>query len=88
MRVWIPDGCCCCCCVTEHDCLWRKKSQNYNNRPLRLRLLEALSRRLADRSASFSGTGPDAGVASVQSQHPVAVWVESHVALLVFQLKT
>ncbi|XP_034402768.1 uncharacterized protein LOC117740455 [Cyclopterus lumpus] len=39
---------------SEHDCLWKKKSQNYNNRQLRLRLLESLRSQLSDHSASFS----------------------------------
>ncbi|XP_068429468.1 uncharacterized protein [Clinocottus analis] len=39
---------------SEHDCLWRKKSENFNNRQLRLRLLEALRSQLSDPSASFS----------------------------------
>ncbi|XP_061658176.1 uncharacterized protein LOC133491234 isoform X2 [Syngnathoides biaculeatus] len=38
----------------EHSCLWNKKSKNHNNRPLRLKLLKILRRRLSDHSASFS----------------------------------
>ncbi|XP_031133304.1 uncharacterized protein LOC116034731 [Sander lucioperca] len=39
---------------SEHNCLWNKKSENHNNRQLRLRLLEALRRQLSDPSVSFS----------------------------------
>ncbi|KAI3362555.1 hypothetical protein L3Q82_012262 [Scortum barcoo] len=39
---------------SEHNCLWNKKSENHNNRQLRLRLLEALSNQLSDHSVSFS----------------------------------
>ncbi|XP_054468167.1 uncharacterized protein LOC129102177 [Anoplopoma fimbria] len=39
---------------SEHDCLWKKKSENHNNRQLRLRLLEALRSQLTDHSVSFS----------------------------------
>ncbi|XP_077441427.1 uncharacterized protein LOC144063594 isoform X2 [Vanacampus margaritifer] len=38
----------------EHSCLWNKKSKNHNNRPLRLKLLKILRRRLSDHSSSFS----------------------------------
>ncbi|XP_035523587.1 uncharacterized protein LOC118332420 [Morone saxatilis] len=38
----------------EHNCLWNKKSENHNNRQLRLRLLEALRCQLSDHSVSFS----------------------------------
>ncbi|XP_077353299.1 uncharacterized protein LOC144002186 isoform X2 [Festucalex cinctus] len=38
----------------EHSCLWNKKSKNHNNRPLRLKLLKILRRRLSDHSTSFS----------------------------------
>ncbi|XP_035040908.2 uncharacterized protein LOC118125933 [Hippoglossus stenolepis] len=38
----------------EHGCLWNKKSENHNNRQLRLRLLEALRAQLSDQSVSFS----------------------------------
>lgn len=40
---------------TEHNCLWNKKSENHNNRQLRLRLLEALRSQLSDPTVSFSG---------------------------------
>ncbi|KAK2818823.1 hypothetical protein Q5P01_024384 [Channa striata] len=39
---------------SEHSCLWNKKSENHNNRQLRLRLLEALRNQLSDHSVSFS----------------------------------
>ncbi|KAK5852453.1 hypothetical protein PBY51_023921 [Eleginops maclovinus] len=39
---------------SEHQCLWRRKSENHNNRQLRLRLLEALRGQLSDHSVSFS----------------------------------
>ncbi|KAF1377216.1 hypothetical protein PFLUV_G00198340 [Perca fluviatilis] len=39
---------------SEHNCLWNKKSENHNNRQLRLRLLEALRMQLSDHSVSFS----------------------------------
>ncbi|XP_029301330.1 uncharacterized protein LOC115017201 [Cottoperca gobio] len=39
---------------SEHHCLWKKKSENHNNRQLRLRLLEALRSQLSDYSVSFS----------------------------------
>ncbi|XP_031711786.1 uncharacterized protein LOC116388245 [Anarrhichthys ocellatus] len=39
---------------SEHSCLWKKKSENHNNRQLRLRLLEALRSQLSDHSVSFS----------------------------------
>ncbi|XP_039909314.1 uncharacterized protein LOC120747476 [Simochromis diagramma] len=38
----------------EHNCLWNKKSENHNNRQLRLRLLEALRSQLSDHTVSFS----------------------------------
>ncbi|XP_051907901.1 uncharacterized protein LOC127591654 [Hippocampus zosterae] len=38
----------------EHSCLWNKKSKNHNNRPLRLKLLKILRRRLSDHSSTFS----------------------------------
>ncbi|XP_024865522.1 uncharacterized protein LOC108245751 isoform X2 [Kryptolebias marmoratus] len=38
----------------EHGCLWSKKSENYNNRQLRQKLLDSLRSRLSDRSVSFS----------------------------------
>ena len=41
--------------VAEHSCLWNKKSENHNNRQLRLRLLEALRAQLSDQAASVSG---------------------------------
>nr|XP_019964680.1 PREDICTED: uncharacterized protein LOC109643874 [Paralichthys olivaceus] len=39
---------------SEHSCLWNKKSENHNNRQLRLRLLEVLRAQLSDQSVSFS----------------------------------
>ncbi|XP_047424948.1 uncharacterized protein LOC124996201 [Mugil cephalus] len=39
---------------SEHSCLWNKKSENHNNRQLRLRLLESLRSKLSDHSVSFS----------------------------------
>ncbi|XP_029025708.1 uncharacterized protein LOC114867296 [Betta splendens] len=39
---------------SEHSCLWNKKSENHNNRQLRLRLLEALRNQLSDHAVSFS----------------------------------
>ncbi|XP_040012873.1 uncharacterized protein LOC120806144 isoform X2 [Xiphias gladius] len=39
---------------SEHNCLWNKKSENHNNRQLRLRLLEALRGQLSDHLVSFS----------------------------------
>ncbi|XP_035464698.2 uncharacterized protein LOC118285282 [Scophthalmus maximus] len=39
---------------SEQSCLWNKKSENHNNRQLRLRLLEALREQLSDHSVSFS----------------------------------
>ncbi|XP_038590017.1 uncharacterized protein LOC119914650 [Micropterus salmoides] len=39
---------------SEHNCLWNKKSENHNNRQLRLRLLEALRSQLSDHSVFFS----------------------------------
>ncbi|GLD56758.1 uncharacterized protein AKAME5_000906400 [Lates japonicus] len=39
---------------SEHSCLWNKKSENHNNRQLRLRLLEALRAQLSDHSVLFS----------------------------------
>ncbi|XP_022069170.2 uncharacterized protein LOC110964684 [Acanthochromis polyacanthus] len=39
---------------SEHSCLWNKKSENHNNRQLRLRLLEALRTQLSDHSVMFS----------------------------------
>ncbi|KAK2888587.1 hypothetical protein Q8A73_020035 [Channa argus] len=39
---------------SEHSCLWNKKSENHNNRQLRLRLLETLRNQLFDHSVSFS----------------------------------
>ncbi|KAM7369374.1 hypothetical protein PAMP_013646 [Pampus punctatissimus] len=39
---------------SEHNCLWNKKSENHNNRQLRLKLLETLRSQLSDRSVSFS----------------------------------
>ncbi|XP_072228396.1 uncharacterized protein [Leuresthes tenuis] len=39
---------------SEHSCLWKKKSENHNNRQLRQRLLESLRSQLSDRSVSFS----------------------------------
>ncbi|XP_073334595.1 uncharacterized protein [Pagrus major] len=39
---------------SEHSCLWNKRSENHNNRQLRLRLLEALRSQLSDHSVSFS----------------------------------
>lgn len=39
---------------SEHDCLWNKKSENHNNRQLRLRLLETLRSQLSDYNVSFS----------------------------------
>ncbi|KAM9840950.1 uncharacterized protein ACBR49_014474 isoform 3-T3 [Aulostomus maculatus] len=38
----------------DHSCLWNKKSENHNNRQLRLRLLETLRSQLSDHSVSFS----------------------------------
>ncbi|XP_028273287.1 uncharacterized protein LOC114443450 [Parambassis ranga] len=38
----------------EHSCLWSKKSENHNNRQLRMRLLEALRSQLSDHTVSFS----------------------------------
>ncbi|XP_026152425.1 uncharacterized protein LOC113124163 isoform X2 [Mastacembelus armatus] len=38
----------------EHSCLWNKKSENHNNRHLRLRLLESLRDQLSDHAVSFS----------------------------------
>ncbi|XP_019745962.1 uncharacterized protein LOC109528099 isoform X2 [Hippocampus comes] len=38
----------------EHSCLWNKSSKNHNNRPLRLKLLKILRRRLSDHSSTFS----------------------------------
>ncbi|XP_053266656.1 uncharacterized protein LOC128424487 [Pleuronectes platessa] len=38
----------------EHSCLWNKKSENHNNRQIRLRLLETLRAQLSDRSVSFA----------------------------------
>ncbi|KAG7498881.1 hypothetical protein JOB18_022975 [Solea senegalensis] len=38
----------------EHGCLWNKKSENHNNRLLRLRLLDALKVQLSDHAVSFS----------------------------------
>ncbi|XP_037609575.1 uncharacterized protein LOC119478725 [Sebastes umbrosus] len=39
---------------SEHNCLWKKKSENHNNRQLRQRLLEALRNQLSDHAVSFS----------------------------------
>ncbi|XP_071321816.1 uncharacterized protein [Trachinotus anak] len=39
---------------SEHNCLWNKKSENHNNRQVRLRLLEDLRGQLSDHSVSFS----------------------------------
>ncbi|XP_023265486.1 uncharacterized protein LOC111657516 isoform X1 [Seriola lalandi dorsalis] len=39
---------------SEHNCLWNKKSENHNNRQLRLSLLEALRGQLSDHSVSFT----------------------------------
>ncbi|KAM4528363.1 uncharacterized protein PAE49_000252 [Odontesthes bonariensis] len=39
---------------SEHSCLWKKKSENHNNRQLRQRLLESLRSQLSDSSVSFS----------------------------------
>ncbi|XP_034047321.1 uncharacterized protein LOC117528857 isoform X2 [Thalassophryne amazonica] len=39
---------------SEHSCLWNKKSENYNNRQLRVQLLERLRHHLSDQSVSFS----------------------------------
>ncbi|XP_070706063.1 serine-rich adhesin for platelets-like [Pempheris klunzingeri] len=39
---------------SEHNCLWNKKSENHNNRQLRLKLLEALRSQLSDHSVSFT----------------------------------
>nr|XP_020456874.1 uncharacterized protein LOC109960836 isoform X2 [Monopterus albus] len=39
---------------SEHSCLWNKKSENHNNRQLRLRLLETLRSQLSDHAVSFS----------------------------------
>ncbi|XP_041816665.1 uncharacterized protein LOC121623461 [Chelmon rostratus] len=39
---------------SEHNCLWNKRSENHNNRQLRLKLLETLRSQLSDHSVSFS----------------------------------
>ncbi|KAE8284787.1 hypothetical protein D5F01_LYC16222 [Larimichthys crocea] len=39
---------------SEHNCLWNKRSENHNNRQLRLRLLESLRSQLSDQSVTFS----------------------------------
>ncbi|XP_069579227.1 uncharacterized protein [Brachyistius frenatus] len=39
---------------SENSCLWKKKSENHNNRQLRLRLLEVLRSQLSDHAVSFS----------------------------------
>ncbi|XP_044190329.1 uncharacterized protein LOC122968881 [Thunnus albacares] len=39
---------------SEHSCLWNKKSENHNNRQLRLKLLETLRSQLSDHTVSFS----------------------------------
>ncbi|KAL6097318.1 uncharacterized protein ACO6RY_06439 [Pungitius sinensis] len=39
---------------SEHNCLWKKNSENHNNRLLRLRLLEAVISQLSDDSVPFS----------------------------------
>ncbi|CAK6978014.1 uncharacterized protein LOC128380654 [Scomber scombrus] len=39
---------------SEHSCLWNKKSENHNNRQLRMKLLETLKSQLSDQSVSFS----------------------------------
>ncbi|XP_068191290.1 uncharacterized protein [Antennarius striatus] len=39
---------------SEHNCLWNKRSENHNNRQLRLRLLETLKSQLSDDSVSLS----------------------------------
>ncbi|XP_042365316.1 uncharacterized protein LOC121959863 [Plectropomus leopardus] len=39
---------------SEHSCLWNKKSENHNNRQLRLRLLEDLRAQLSDHLVTFS----------------------------------
>nr|XP_033502287.1 uncharacterized protein LOC117269408 [Epinephelus lanceolatus] len=39
---------------SEYSCLWNKKSENHNNRQLRLRLLEDLRSQLSNHSVKFS----------------------------------
>nr|XP_046231029.1 uncharacterized protein LOC124051575 isoform X2 [Scatophagus argus] len=39
---------------SEHKCLWNRRSENHNNRQLKLRLLESLRSQLSDHSVSFS----------------------------------
>ncbi|KAM8827676.1 uncharacterized protein AB9W97_004025 [Spinachia spinachia] len=39
---------------SEHNCLWKKNSENHKNRLLRLRLLEAVRSQLSDDSVPFS----------------------------------
>ncbi|XP_074545753.1 uncharacterized protein LOC141804993 isoform X2 [Halichoeres trimaculatus] len=39
---------------SDHSCLWNKKSENHNNRHLRLKLLETLRSQLSDHIVTFS----------------------------------
>ncbi|CAJ1071098.1 uncharacterized protein LOC117830886 [Xyrichtys novacula] len=39
---------------SDHGCLWNKKSEDHNNRQLRMRLLEALRSQLSDHTVPFS----------------------------------
>ncbi|CAG5867121.1 unnamed protein product [Menidia menidia] len=39
---------------SEHSCLWKKRSENHNNRQLRQKLLESLRSQVSDDSTSFS----------------------------------
>ncbi|XP_076613426.1 uncharacterized protein LOC143337649 [Chaetodon auriga] len=39
---------------SEHNCLWNKRSENHNNRQLRMKLLETLRSQLSDHSVTFS----------------------------------